>query len=319
MEKKELAKLLKIKEKKAQIKEIEREMAEPSFWQNRKRAREISQKLTGLKDLVERFEKAETEKDLAQLETQALLQGKYDQSNVYLTISAGTGGTDAQDWAEMLLRIYLRFAESQGWSAKILAKKDGKEAGIKDATIYIKSPQAFGYLKAESGVHRLVRKSPFNAQHLRQTSFALVDVVPEVECKEVELKDEEIKVETFRASGPGGQSVNTTDSAVRVTHLPTKERVSVQNEKSQLQNKKIALKILAAKLTQAKEQEQKTEVQKARGELKIAKWGNQIRSYVLDPYQQVKDHRTNKTIKNVKSVLDGNIYPFIEAYLKKSN
>lgn len=312
-----MKKLLKIEEKEKQIKEIEAEMTEPGFWQDQKKATELSQKLTEIKEIVERFKKAKTEKELAELETKALLQGKYDQANAFLTVSAGTGGIDAQDWAEMLLRMYLRFAENQGWAKRILNKKAGKEAGIKNAIVSIKGPLVYGYLKAESGVHRLVRKSPFNAQNLRQTSFALVDVIPEIETKEVELKDEDLKIETFRASGPGGQSVNTTDSAVRVTYLPTKETVSVQNEKSQLQNKRVALKILGAKLAQRKEEEQKAEVKKVQGEVKTAKWGNQIRSYVLDPYQQVKDHRTELTIKDVKSVLDGKIYPFIKAYLKQ--
>jgi len=317
MDKERLKKLLKIDQKKEQVKKIEKRMADPDFWQNRERATELSQRMAQIKEIIQKFEESDTADSQTELETQALLQGKYDHRNAFLTISAGTGGVDAQDWAEMLLRVYLRFAESQGWIAKILNKKTGKEAGIKNATLSIKGMLAYGYLKAESGVHRLVRKSPFNAQNLRQTSFALVDVIPEIENKEIELKNKDLKFETFRASGPGGQSVNTTDSAVRVTYLPSNDSVSVQNEKSQLQNKRVAVKILAAKLARRKEEEQKIKLQKAKGEIKTAKWGNQIRSYVLDPYQQVKDHRTGESSKDVDSVLDGRILPFIKTYLRE--
>jgi len=317
MDKKELGELLKISEKEEQIKEIEALMAKPAFWKERNKATKISQKLTQIKSLIANFDNAQTDSELAKLETQAILQGKYDQHNAYLVISAGTGGVDAQDWVEMLLRMYLRFSKNQGWNAKIIDKRAGKEAGLKNVTIFVQGGSVFGYLKSESGVHRLVRKSPFNAQNLRQTSFALVEVMPEIEEKEVNLKDKDLKIETFRSSGPGGQSVNTTDSAVRITHIPTKVTVKMQNEKSQLKNKQLALKILAAKLATVREKVSKKAAQQARGKLKTANWGNQIRSYVLDPYQQVKDHRTEKTIKQFYKVLDGDIYPFINSYLKQ--
>ncbi len=315
--KEELKEILKIGDKEEQIKELEKKMGQPDFWNNQKKAKKLSKKYSNLTELVDEFEKASSQEELEQLETKALLSGRFDDNNAIITISAGTGGVDAQDWAEMLLRMYLRFAKNQGWQTELIDKQVGNEAGIKSATIYLKGPKAYGLLKAESGVHRLVRKSPFNAQGLRQTSFALVDVSPEVEEEEVELKDSEIKVETFRSSGPGGQSVNTTDSAVRLTHQPSKMSVSVQNEKSQQKNKQMALKILASKLAKRREEELEQKVEQVKGETQEAKWGNQIRSYVLDPYQLVKDHRSNKEIKNTDRVLDGDILSLIKSVLKE--
>ena len=201
--------------------------------------------------------------------------------------------------------------------AKVLSKTSGGEAGIKNASLYVSGELAYGYLKAEAGVHRLVRKSPFNSKNLRQTSFALVEVTPEVTDKEIEIKDEDIKIDTFRASGHGGQSVNTTDSAVRITYLPAKISVSCQNERSQLQNKQTAMKILKSKIAKIKEEQKEQEIENIQGEVKTAKWGNQIRSYVFDPYRLVKDHRTNYEEKNVGKVLDGDIKQFIESFLKK--
>jgi peptide chain release factor 2 len=319
IDKEELEKILEIENKLVKIQELEKKMGQPDFWQNRQEAEKVSKKYSQLKELVDRFKKANSQEELEALEAQALLSEKFDNNNAILAISAGTGGVDAQDWAEILLRMYLRFAKNQNWQTQIVDKQAGKEAGIKSATIYLKSNNdpVYGLLKAESGVHRLVRKSPFNAQNLRQTSFALVDVSPEVEEQEVELKESDLNIETFRSSGPGGQSVNTTDSAVRITHQPSGLAVSVQNEKSQLKNKQMALKILSAKIAKRKEEELKKKVNQAKTETQTAKWGNQIRSYIFDPYQMVKDHRTNKESKDVDKVLDGQLMPFIKSYLKK--
>ncbi|MBU2595544.1 peptide chain release factor 2 [Patescibacteria group bacterium] len=320
-EKKEkLAKILNIEAKKNRLLEIEKEMAESDFWTDREKANQISQDYSNLKKEINEFEAADTEEKFKKLEVLTLFSGKYDANNAIVEISAGTGGVEAQDWAEMLLRMYLRYAEKKDLKADLIGKNTGTEAGIKDATIIIKGHNAFGLLKSESGVHRLVRQSPFNAQHLRQTSFALVDVTPEIESpKELEIKDEDLRIDTFRSSGHGGQSVNTTDSAVRITHLPTKISVSVQNERSQLQNKETAMKILRSKLAKLQTEEHKAEVATAKGETKQAAWGNQIRSYVLHPYKMVKDHRTDYESKDAEGVLDGNIDGFIQSYLEWSS
>ena len=317
-EKKEkLAKLLNIETKKNRLIKIEGEMAKPDFWADREKGNQIAKDYADLKDEIGKFESADNEEKLKDLEVLTLFSGKYDLNNAILEISAGTGGVEAQDWAEMLLRMYLRYAERKGLKAEIIDKNSATEAGIKNATVIIKGHHAFGLLKSESGVHRLVRQSPFNAQHLRQTSFALVDVTPEIESpKELEIKDEDLRIDTFRASGHGGQSVNTTDSAVRITHEPTKIVVAVQNERSQLQNKETAMKILRSKLAILQSQEHKTEVASAKGETKQAAWGNQIRSYVLHPYKMVKDHRTNFESKDAEEVLDGSIDEFIQSYLE---
>lgn len=317
-EKKEkLAKLLNIEAKKKRLLEIEQEMAKADFWTDREKANQIAKDYANLKEEIGEFETADSEEKLKNLEVLTLFSGKYDGYNAILEISAGTGGIEAQDWAEMLLRMYLRYAERKGLKADLIAKNTGTEAGIKDATIIINGYNAFGLLKSESGVHRLVRQSPFNAQHLRQTSFALVDVTPEIESpKELEIKDDDLRIDTFRSSGHGGQSVNTTDSAVRITYLPSKIVVSVQNERSQLQNKETAMKILRSKLAVLQSAEHKAEVASAKGETKQAAWGNQIRSYVLHPYKMVKDHRTDFMDKNAGSVLNGNLDGFIQVYLE---
>ncbi len=267
------------------------------------------------KEIEKQAEKIE--KNIENIEFETLFRGEYDQSNAILSIHSGTGGTDAQDWAEMLLKMYLRFAERKNWKAKIISESRGQEAGIKSATIEVIGKLAYGYLRAEAGVHRLVRLSPFNAKNLRQTSFALVEVLPEIDkIKEVEIDPGELRIDTFRSGGAGGQSVNKTDSAVRITHIPTGIVASSQNERSQLQNKEQSMKILKAKLHQRYLENKEIEKKEIKGEHTEVQWGSQIRSYVLHPYKLVKDHRTKFESKNPEEVLDGNVEEFIETYLK---
>ena len=341
--------LVKVDEKKKISEEKKQEMNKPDFWADQARAVEISQKvealdseirkwddfgreLGGLKEFLEEAEKEqddsiadEAEKKLGELEEKfkglefyALFAGEYDQSDVFLSIHAGTGGVDAQDWAAMLMRMYLRFAEKKGWKAEILDRNTGGEAGIKNATFKISGLWAYGYLKSENGVHRLVRISPFDAEAMRHTSFALVEVIPDLGgVGDVEIKDEDIRIDVFRSSGPGGQSVNTTDSAVRIVHIPTNIVVTCQNERSQHQNKENALKILKSKLLKAALEEKEKEERKLRGEAQKAEWGKQIRSYVLNPYKMVKDHRTDFETQDTEGVLNGDLDGFMEAYLKQ--
>ena len=257
------------------------------------------------------------EAEISQREFLAMLSGKYDQGDALLAIHAGAGGTDSQDWAEMLQRMYLRWAESHGYKTEILDTSLGEEAGIKSTTIAVDGRYAFGYLRPEKGVHRLVRLSPFDAAHRRHTSFALVEVLPQVEDDtSIELNSNDLRIDTYRSAGAGGQNVQKNDTAVRITHIPTGIVVTCQNERSQVQNRENATRVLRARLLEIKQQEQAEHLAELRGEFQKVEWGSQIRSYVLHPYQMVKDHRTNHETGNAQSVLDGDIDSFIEAYLR---
>lgn len=248
---------------------------------------------------------------------ETLLSGKYDSKNAILTLHAGAGGTEAQDWVSMLFRMYTRWAEDKGYKVTVLDMLAGDEAGIKSVTILVEGPNAYGYLKSEKGVHRLVRISPFDAAGRRHTSFASADVMPEIDDDvEIEIKPEDLKIDTFRSSGAGGQHVNKTESAIRITHIPTGIVVSCQNERSQQSNRNAAMKILKAKLFEIHQEEQQKELDKIRGVQKEIGWGSQIRSYIFHPYSLVKDHRTNVEIGDVQAVMDGKIDEFINAYLK---
>ena len=265
------------------------------------------------------LEMAEIERQLDELEFQLTFGGEYDRRNALLAVHSGAGGTESQDWSQMLLRMYLRWAERHGFDAEVLELSPGEEVGVKSVLIAVKGAYAYGYLKAEHGVHRLVRLSPFDADHARHTSFALVEVMPEVESEvEVSINPEELKVETFRASGPGGQHMQKTSSAVRITHLPTGIAAACQNERSQLRNKESALRILRSRLLELELKRKAEEQARLKGEHISAGWGNQIRSYVLHPYKMVKDHRTGYETSDATAVLDGEIDEFIKAYLKST-
>jgi len=324
-----------------------RSRARSRLWQDRQRAQRILKRLGNVRNRLERWERfrarandiaelaalaaadphleSEVSAELATLarevdraSLEAQLSGPYDERNAVLAVSAGVGGTDAADWAEMLVRMYLRWAERRGFRAELLEFTPGDEAGFRSATLSIDGEYAYGYLKTERGTHRLVRISPFDFQKRRQTSFALVDPTPQVESEaEVELRPEELRIETYRATGAGGQNVNKTETAVRVTHLASGIVVSCQNERSQLQNKETALKILRARLLERKVLEQEAAQAKERGDLRAADWGSQIRSYVLHPYTLVKDHRTGVEVGDPTRVLDGDIDVFIEAALSR--
>ncbi|MBQ9973002.1 MAG: peptide chain release factor 2 [Firmicutes bacterium] len=273
-----------------------------------------------LQDLVaETLESYETYKVQAEeLRLKTLLDGEYDKNNAILSIHAGTGGVDAMDWAEMLLRMYTRWAEKKGYSVKMLDLQDDTEAGIKSATLLVEGENVYGYLKNERGVHRLVRISPFNAQGKRQTSFSMIEVTPEIDDDiNVEIDPDDIRVDTYRSSGAGGQHVNKTDSAIRITHLPTNIVVTCQNERSQHQNRDMAMKILKSRLVELAEQQQKQNLKELKGDFSQNTWGSQIRSYVFQPYTMVKDHRTGAEVGNVQSVMDGNIDYFINEKLKQ--
>ncbi|MFH1171836.1 MAG: peptide chain release factor 2 [bacterium] len=332
-----------------EIHELEQTVSAPGFWKDPSHAQGVTKRLDELKTeltswreldhetkesilLAEEAEasgehevRGDIERKLHELRERffkleffVLLSGKYDKENAIVALHAGTGGTDAQDWAGMLLRMYLRFCEQRGWTARVLDESRGQEAGIKSATIEVLGRYAYGYLKAEAGVHRLVRISPFDAEAMRHTSFALVEVLPEMkEIEEIVIDPKDLRIDTFMSSGHGGQSVNTTYSAVRIVHLPTKITVTCQNERSQTQNRETAMKILKARLHQMTLAQQQEEKQALRGEYTEAAWGNQIRSYVLHPYKMVKDHRTKYETTDPDAVLDGKLDPFIEACLRQ--
>ena len=272
-------------------------------------------------ELTEEFYEAAAvfQAEVEERQTALLLDGEFDGSNAILTVHAGAGGLDSQDWAEMMLRMYLRWCEKRRYKAQVLDVQDDGEAGIKSATVLVKGEFAFGYLRAEVGVHRLVRISPFDAAKKRHTSFASVHVVPELPDEvEVDIRPEDLKVDTYRASGAGGQYVNMTDSAVRITHLPTGTVVSCQDERSQHMNRQVAMKVLRAKLFELQLQQRQEQLETLQGEKKEIGWSSQIRSYVLHPYTMVKDHRTNWESGNVQAVLDGDLDPFIFAFLRLS-
>ncbi len=332
---------------KERISEIEVEMAAPGFWDDQERAQEMTQGLSRLKNRVARYEglladyedlqvmhqlgadDAELRQEaqeaveglvarVEELELNTMLRGKYDSHNAIVSLHAGAGGTEAQDWVAMLLRMYSRWSESRGFDIETLDYLSGDEAGIKSVTILVKGENAYGFLKPEKGVHRLVRISPFDSSGRRHTSFASVDVIPEMDdAAEINISQEDLRIDTYRASGAGGQHVNKTDSAVRITHLPTGIVVQCQNERSQHSNKAAAMKILMGRLIEREEAARMKELETLRGEQGDIAWGNQIRSYTFQPYTLVKDHRTNTEVGNVQGVMDGNIDPFILAFLKK--
>jgi len=323
-------------------------MTEADFWDDATKSGEYMKEVNSLKATVERYNKLvshyedievlidmaleENDEELAAeavsesdafvieydaMRTDTLLSGEYDNNNAIITLHAGAGGTESCDWAQMLARMYQRYADKKGFTSQILDYLDGEEAGLKSVTIEICGENAYGYLKSERGVHRLVRISPFNAAGKRQTSFVSCDVMPDIEKDmDIEVNDDDIRIDTYRSSGAGGQHINKTSSAIRITHMPTGIVVQCQNERSQHKNKDKAMQMLKAKLYLLKEQENLEKESNIRGDIKEIGWGNQIRSYVMQPYTLVKDHRTNEEIGNVTSVLDGNIDSFINAYLK---
>ncbi len=268
-------------------------------------------------EIEENLDKAE--KDIEELRLQTLLKGKYDALNAIMTLHSGAGGTEACDWTEMLYRMYICYAEKHGYKLTELDRVDGDEAGIKSVTFKVEGDNAYGYLKAEKGVHRLVRISPFDANSRRHTSFSSVEVMPEIDnSDEIVIRPEELKVDTYRSSGAGGQHVNKTESAIRITHLPTGIIVACQNERSQVQNREQAMKMLMSKLIEKRESERMEEAASIKGEMKKIEWGSQIRSYVFCPYTMVKDHRTGCETGNIEAVMNGELDPFIIDYLKKS-
>ncbi len=340
--------LFDLEAKKARIAELEMQMADPNFWNDQDNAQKTINEANGLKSYVNSFEEIEERwenmevsyelvkeendqelfddlqeelagfiSDVNEFELQMLLSEPYDANNAILELHPGAGGTESQDWASMLLRMYQRFAEDKDFKVETLDYQPGEEAGVKSVTLLIKGHNAYGYLKAEKGVHRLVRISPFDSSGRRHTSFVSCDVTPEMtDDVDIEIRSEDIKVDTYRASGAGGQHVNTTDSAVRITHLPTNTIVTCQNERSQIKNREAAMKMLKSKLYQLEIERQQQELDDIRGEQKEIGWGSQIRSYVFHPYSMVKDHRTNMETGNTQAVMDGDLGIFIDAYLR---
>ncbi len=331
------------------LKGLDAKVAQDNFWNDQLNAKKvlaeikalkaplefsaaIHKEVEGLKILIQMGQEAQdksvadeiqrmlttTEKDLNKFQLESLLSAPYDADSAIVTLLAGAGGTDAQDWAEMLLRMYTRWAEQQGYQIELIDMSPGEEAGLKSATLLIKGPYAYGNLKAERGVHRLVRLSPFNSNNKRQTSFAALEVIPEVSADfKVDIRPEDLRVDTYRASGAGGQHINKTDSAVRITHLPTGIVVQCQSNRSQLMNRDTAMKLLTSKLYQLMQDQHQKEINKLKGERIDVAWGNQIRSYVFHPYSLVKDHRTEVETSQVQKVMDGDLDMFIQAYLKQ--
>lgn len=334
-----------------ELSELENRAAEPGFWDDVEKSQKVLQKTGAVRSKIDTFNKLramyddtltlvelgiemedmevyaealeQTDQIAEQMETlrlSTLLTGEYDAKNAILTFHAGAGGTEAQDWAQMLYRMYTMYVEKKGFKYTLLDYQDGDEAGIKSASILVEGMNAYGYLKAENGVHRLVRVSPFDASGRRQTSFASLEVMPEITADmNIEIREEDIKMDVYRASGAGGQKVNKTSSAVRLTHLPTGIVVSCQVERSQFQNREVAMNMLRSKLVEIKEREHLDKIEDIKGDQKEIGWGSQIRSYVFMPYTMVKDHRTGYEVGNVTSVMDGNLDGFINEYLKQKN
>ena len=341
---------LNVEEKEKVIKDYDDQMQATGFWNDQRAAQEIINSANLIKDKVNTFYRLDSEVEelvvalelileepdadlqgelesqilavsekLNKFELEILLNGPYDANNAILELHPGAGGTESQDWGEMLYRMYTRYAERKGFKVEVLDYLDGEEAGIKSVTIKVKGLNAFGYLKAERGVHRLVRISPFDSGGRRHTSFCSCDVMPEFSGDiDIDIRTEDLKIDTYRASGAGGQHINTTDSAVRITHLPTNTIVTCQSQRSQIKNREAAMNMLKAKLYQRKLEEQEAELAKIRGEVKEIGWGSQIRSYVFHPYSLVKDHRTSYEVGNVQAVMDGELDGFIDAYLRYS-
>jgi peptide chain release factor 2 len=334
--------------KESQLAELDQQIGAPDFWNDSMKAQHVSKEAAKLREVVDGWRafrqrihdslelahlddaslRAELESETEAIEKEvdtrmfnAMFSGRYDDDDAILAIHAGAGGTDSQDWAAMLERMYLRWAEKSGFTTEILDRTEGEEAGIKSVTIAVNGKYAFGHLRSEKGVHRLVRLSPFDAAHRRHTSFALVEILPQIamDDPEVEIDPSDLKIDVFRSSGAGGQNVQKNSTAIRLTHLPTGIVVTCQNERSQGQNREFALRILRARLLEIKKAEKEEEVAVLRGEYTKAEWGSQIRSYVLHPYQMVKDHRTEFERGNTQAVLDGDLDAFMEAYLRANS
>lgn len=337
-----------INNKEQRLKELENKTLEPNFWNDTKNSTQVLSEIKKIKGKCIKYRNVETElknieeltelvtlepdeeiakdilkstkkitTEIEKLEIDTLLSGKYDSNNAIITIHPGAGGTESQDWAEMLYRMYVRWANKNNYEIRELDYLEGEEAGIKSVTFEVNGENAYGYLKGEMGVHRLVRISPFDSGGRRHTSFASLEVLPEItDDIEIDINQDDLRIDTYRASGAGGQHINKTSSAVRITHLPTNIVVACQSERSQIQNRETAMKMLKSKLLDLKEKEQKDKIEDLKGEQRDIAWGSQIRSYVFCPYTMVKDHRTNYEVGNVESVMDGNIDGFIETYLK---
>ena len=337
-----------VENKEKELKELESKTTENDFWNDTDNSSKVLKQINSLKSKVEGFKKLNNElnnllemsellqveedeelakdllkstdtleKDIEKLEITTLLSGKYDNNNAILTIHPGAGGTEAQDWAEMLYRMYTRWANANGYEVKELDYLEGDEAGLKSVTFSVNGDYAYGYLKGEMGVHRLVRISPFDAGGRRHTSFASVEVLPEItDDIEININPDDLRIDTYRASGAGGQHINKTSSAVRITHIPTNTVVACQSERSQIQNRETAMKMLMSKLVDLKEKEHQEKMNNIQGEQKDIAWGSQIRSYIFCPYTMVKDHRTNYEVGNVQAVMDGDLNGFIDSYLK---